>query len=966
MPAAAGIPPIISNNTVGGTNADSISVATNAQVAGIYSNTGITAIIGNTVRNLTQSGAISGGGANAGIIGIFNNSSSTTGGLSQTISQNTIYALAGTNAAAPSAVVTGIYYAATAAGANNNTIARNFIHSLSAASSVSTITGIAASAGSSVTAGTTYFQNNMIRVGVDKSGNNITAGNIYGITFVTGSIATTNFSNVIENFYNNTVYIGGATTGISAAFDESAMLNFSTGRPPVRNVVNNIFVNAVSTGTAVDANYLLSSTAQSASFANLLNANNNIYYAVDAAKIIRGTNATATAGAPTYTPYTFTGFQALSMTGREANGQTTTNIANFNLINPTGSAAAVDLHINAPSIATGAAQTLSNVTNDFDGEARPNPAATNPDAGADEISASTFTAPATIAAGTYTNLTVNGNNPTLGGNVTVSGTVNFTNGIVTTGANTLTFGCNATATGANSTSFVVGNVVKNYCATGAFTYPVGETTGTAEYSPLTADITALGINPSSLTVSVTDDVLPGIDASYSATRYWTLTKNGDLTANLTFNYLDSDVNGNENNYQVYKRESGATTLVSGSTNNPAANTASVSGVTNFSDWGVGAIAPTAASVNVGGRVLNYNGRGISGARIILNDPWGNTRFAQTNSFGFYRFTEIAAGGTYIFTVSHKKYLFAQPTQVRSISDEFTNIDFIASGTNDLLNQNQTYFDKAPLDFDGDGRTDLVVFEQSEGEWLIEKSSDHALKRQAFGLATDKLVPADYDGDGKTDFAVFRPSNGSWYIWLSAANSLRTEQLGDSSAVPVVSDYDGDGKADLAVWQARQSLWTIKQSSDQQMIEYRLEAPEKKSIPLAADFDTDGKADPTFFGRRSGIWQIRLSSGGQTVQDQFGTKGDVPQMGDFNADGKADLAVFNADQNTLFIKNTRNGEVSNIIFGANGTPTAGDYDGDGALDAAIFRQGTWTIRQRGQNFVEKRLIDVSKETPVIIP
>ena len=966
---AAGIPLIISGNTVGGTNADSITVGTNVQVGGIYSSTGVVTVTGNTVRNLTQTGAISGTGANAGIVGIYNGSSAVTGGLSQTISQNTVHSLAATNSAAANSVVTGIYYGATANASNNNTIDRNFIHSLSAASNVATLTGIAGSAGFNVGAGTTYFQNNMIRVGVDKNGNNITAGNIYGITFVTGGSATNNFSAITDNFYNNTVYIGGATTGISAAFDESAMLNFSTGRPPARNVINNIFANAVSTGTAVDANYFLSSTAQTASFANLLNADNNIYYAVDAAKIIRGANATATVGSPTYTPYTFAAFQALAATGREANGQTTTNIADFNLINPTGSAAAVDLHINAPSIAAGAGQTLTNVTNDFDGEARPNPAATNPDAGADEISASTFTAPATLAAGTYTNLTVNGSNPTLGGNVTVNGTVNFTNGIVTTGANTLTFGCNAAATGANSTSFVVGNVVKNYCATGSFTYPVGDNTGTAEYSPLTANVTALAINPSSLTVSVTDDFLPGLNTSGSASRYWTLTEGGDLTADLTFNYTDADVNGVESNYQVYKRESGSTALVSGSTNNPAANTASVTGVTNFSDWGVGAMVVTAASVDVGGRVVTYNGRAISGARIILTDTQGNTRFTQTNSFGYYRFTEVAAGETYIFTVSHKRYRFAQPSQIFSINESLTNINFVASAKNDLLNQNLTYFDQAPLDFDGDGRTDLTAFDPSSGEWLIKKSSDQQLKKQKFGLATDRLVPADYDGDGKCDLAVYRPADGNWYIRLSATNSLRTERLGDASATPVVSDYDGDRKADIAVWQPKKSVWTIKQSSDGQTVEYRIQTPDEDSIPLAADFDTDGKADFAFFSQQTGIWQIRLSSSGQTVQDQFGGKGDVPVMGDFNDDGKADLAIFRPGENIWNLKNTRNGEISNVNLGANGVPATGDYDGDGALDTAIFQQGSWTIRQSTGNFVDKQITEVADfigDNSLIIP
>ena len=269
----------------------------------------------------------------------------------------------------------------------------------------------------------------------------------------------------------------------------------------------------------------------------------------------------------------------------------------------------------------------------------------------------------------------NTNNLTIaGGDLTVTGVMTLTNGIVTTGANTLI----NNGTAARTNGFVVGNLSRSYTAAGAYTYFVGDNTGTPEYSPMTATVTALGINPSSLTVSVVDALLPGLNAAQSASRYWTLTENGDLTADLAFTYLDSDISGDETMYKVFRREAGVTLIYAGgNTNNAATNTATVTGVSDFSDWGIGN-APTAAGVNVGGRVVTSAGRGIAGARVYLTDGQGNVTVRQTNGLGYYRFVDVAAGGNYIMTAEHKAYKFP-PSQLYFISGEELEINFVAGG-----------------------------------------------------------------------------------------------------------------------------------------------------------------------------------------------------------------------------------------------------------------------------------------------
>ena len=85
--------------------------------------------------------------------------------------------------------------------------------------------------------------------------------------------------------------------------------------------------------------------------------------------------------------------------------------------------------------------------------------------------------------------------------------------------------------------------------------------------------------------------------------------------------------------------------------------------------------PTAASIRVGGRVMSDKGRGIASARVTITGTSGETLTTMTNSSGFYRFTEVAAGETYIIQVIHKRHQFA--AQVLNVTEELNDLNFYA-------------------------------------------------------------------------------------------------------------------------------------------------------------------------------------------------------------------------------------------------------------------------------------------------
>ncbi len=88
---------------------------------------------------------------------------------------------------------------------------------------------------------------------------------------------------------------------------------------------------------------------------------------------------------------------------------------------------------------------------------------------------------------------------------------------------------------------------------------------------------------------------------------------------------------------------------------------------------------TAAPVSVSGRVVDWSGRGISGARInVVNPSNGSINSVLTNGFGYYTVDNLPAGEFYVVTVAHKRYTFTDDTRALSVNDDVANMDFTAN------------------------------------------------------------------------------------------------------------------------------------------------------------------------------------------------------------------------------------------------------------------------------------------------
>ena len=200
----------------------------------------------------------------------------------------------------------------------------------------------------------------------------------------------------------------------------------------------------------------------------------------------------------------------------------------------------------------------------------------------------------TCSALTYGLLQINNSSGvTLGGAVTVTGTLTLSSGLLILGSNNLTLGTSSTditsITGYSSSTYINASstgYVKyfNNNTSKSYVFPVGDA---SNYTPFTFNTNTLTLTTGSYTtLTVTNSSQPhmGGQTTYIA-RYWTLTPFnitiGGGNYNVSYTYVAGDVTGTEASITPYKYS--ASTWTSGGSA-PSSHTLTWNGITSFSDF----------------------------------------------------------------------------------------------------------------------------------------------------------------------------------------------------------------------------------------------------------------------------------------------------------------------------------------------------------------------------------------------
>ncbi|MCB0322947.1 MAG: VCBS repeat-containing protein [Bdellovibrionales bacterium] len=255
------------------------------------------------------------------------------------------------------------------------------------------------------------------------------------------------------------------------------------------------------------------------------------------------------------------------------------------------------------------------------------------------------------------------------------------------------------------------------------------------------------------------------------------------------------------------------------------------------------------------------------------------------------------------------------------------------------------------DYDGDGRSDIVVTRAVAGQWQwffrLATGEERAL---LFGLAPDgnedTLLAGNYDGDSDFEPGVVRAANGLLYWYTLDNTAAVTEtQWGLDGDTPLAGFFGGSGESDRVAIRSvgGQLVWFI-QGVAESGIPWGLDG----DTPFAADLNGD-QVDELVVARNSGgsiTWFARDVAGNFTASAPWGLDGDrMLPPADFNGDGKADLVVtrgFGAFQ-VAFINYdvTNQSYAQSVLFGLTGdTPYSGYFTQSTLAELAMYRQSTF--------------------------
>lgn len=246
------------------------------------------------------------------------------------------------------------------------------------------------------------------------------------------------------------------------------------------------------------------------------------------------------------------------------------------------------------------------------------------------------------------------------------------------------------------------------------------------------------------------------------------------------------------------------------------------------------------------------------------------------------------------------------------------------------------------DYDGDQCGDFTLYDTLNGNWYIwsSRNQDWLTDGANFGSSIYLPVPGDYNGDGRSDALIYGPHEAGWHVFYLENNMAEAlAGFGGDGFIPVPGDYDADGFTDCALYDTNNWAWYILSMRDRTVLLWGENFGAPGFFPVPGDYDGDGRSDLALYSESTGDWLVLYAQNGRIVHGIFGGAHLVPVPGDYDGDGVSDLALYDYWYGDWYVYSPVAGWVMNNYRwgGSSYIPVSGDFDGDGVSDLVVYSQ-----------------------------
>lgn len=174
----------------------------------------------------------------------------------------------------------------------------------------------------------------------------------------------------------------------------------------------------------------------------------------------------------------------------------------------------------------------------------------------------------------------------------------------------------------------------------------------------------------------------------------------------------------------------------------------------------------------------------------------------------------------------------------------------------------------PVDLEGTRQYDIAVRRSPNGAWVLPIRDEKGKRNPTIhyqGYCDDIPGVGDFDGDKKSDLLIWRSKDSYWYIDKSTTNynpnAGEAHRQGQEWDVPVLNDYDGDLRCDLTLWRPQNQTWYFLFAGSQK--EQQVKFGSKGDIPLSLDLNGDLIPELVTWNMSKKSWNILNLKNGET-------------------------------------------------------------------------------------------------------